>query len=604
MRSREAKFNMPVLPAPPTGSNSLPPDTSFLESKRDAQRVLLICPPFQRLTLSSLSIALLASHLRAHRITCSEAYLHLALARLIGTSSYNLAVEASKGLSGDLFFAEAIHGVPSDLEAQARLDRMFGQVDVRHAIRAGLEERALKILAREMPDIVGITTSFSQLLAALWLCRVTKRAYPSIRVVIGGSGCSEPMGHRVLAAYPDVDFAVSGFGERPLLALASGKEPAERLIRSHATVVLDELPIPDYEPFLEQAADFAQDPEFALAFETSRGCWWGQKNHCRFCGTNGLDMKFVSKSNDRVVDEIRTLWDRHQHSLSATDAVLSPDHLGNSIRHLGQFEVGPKLFFEMKGNVHEADVAALRRANVHTVQPGIESLNSRLLALMNKGITVIRNLALLKWCREYGITVLWSILYGIPGERGEDYDSQLLLMDKIPHFQPAYEVREIRIDRFSPYFNDYLQFGWQSIEPFPEYRWLHPQLDRDQLSQIAYHFSGAGGPDSSRYQKRLQTALGEWKSRNRQGDGLFLDPDRGLIRNEGSVGLQYRMTPLLAKVIEATHEVVSFERVMAYAGCTREELDRLVKVNILYAEREKIINLAVRTNQLEHSRVA
>jgi radical SAM superfamily enzyme YgiQ (UPF0313 family) len=42
-----------------------------------------------------------------------------------------------------------------------------------------------------------------------------------------------------------------------------------------------------------------------LLFEASRGCWWGAKHHCTFCGLNGLSMTFRSKSADRAYSEIK-----------------------------------------------------------------------------------------------------------------------------------------------------------------------------------------------------------------------------------------------------------------------------------------------------------
>jgi magnesium-protoporphyrin IX monomethyl ester (oxidative) cyclase len=61
-----------------------------------------------------------------------------------------------------------------------------------------------------------------------------------------------------------------------------------------------------------------------LLLETSRGCWWGAKQHCTFCGLNGGAMAFRSKSAERVVEEIRYLRDRYGvESLSVVDNILT-----------------------------------------------------------------------------------------------------------------------------------------------------------------------------------------------------------------------------------------------------------------------------------------
>ena len=65
-------------------------------------------------------------------------------------------------------------------------------------------------------------------------------------------------------------------------------------------------PYPDHSDFLRDfsasAASLHLRPE--LTMETSRGCWWGQKHHCTFCGLNGKGMRYRSKSSTRAFDEI------------------------------------------------------------------------------------------------------------------------------------------------------------------------------------------------------------------------------------------------------------------------------------------------------------
>ncbi len=44
-----------------------------------------------------------------------------------------------------------------------------------------------------------------------------------------------------------------------------------------------------------------------MPYKTSRGCWWGQKHHCTFCGINGGGMGFRDKSPDLALDQVRKL---------------------------------------------------------------------------------------------------------------------------------------------------------------------------------------------------------------------------------------------------------------------------------------------------------
>src|SRR6185503_17197707 len=92
---------------------------------------------------------------------------------------------------------------------------------------------------------------------------------------------------------------------RPVAGIPGVLRPSAGEGTGHAgatTVLdLDEVPAPDYEPYYRQLrahpATAAVSP--TLLVETSRGCWWGVRSHCTFCGLNGATMAFRSKTPDR-----------------------------------------------------------------------------------------------------------------------------------------------------------------------------------------------------------------------------------------------------------------------------------------------------------------
>ena len=59
-------------------------------------------------------------------------------------------------------------------------------------------------------------------------------------------------------------------------------------------VSMDEVPAPDYDEYFDSLAvsplqhDLLRDVR--ILYESARGCWWGEKNHCTFCGLNGSSM--------------------------------------------------------------------------------------------------------------------------------------------------------------------------------------------------------------------------------------------------------------------------------------------------------------------------
>ena len=58
--------------------------------------------------------------------------------------------------------------------------------------------------------------------------------------------------------------------------------------------------IPDFDDYFgaAQAPSYC-DTVVRLSAESSRGCWWGAKSHCTFCGLNGGTMAFRAKSAER-----------------------------------------------------------------------------------------------------------------------------------------------------------------------------------------------------------------------------------------------------------------------------------------------------------------
>jgi ribosomal peptide maturation radical SAM protein 1 len=580
----------------------LPMLDSTAATPRDAtaagSRVLLVCMPFQHLKLSSLSIGTLATVLRQHDVDCREAYLHFEFARVVGRRAYDALSDggAKNTILGELLFAEHYHGAP-DERTDTALKPVFGTRQARSELMNAFAECCLERIEGEACPIIGFSTSFNQLFPSLWLARLIKARSPDTRIVFGGSSCSSPMGERIAEYYPHVDLVVSGFGEQPLLDLALGKSCLEYRFRHNDVAVnLDTLPVPDYGPFIREWRAYSADPSdrVRLSFETSRGCWWGQKHHCKFCGLNQLEMTFNAKSSERVVEEVRTLWDRHGLPLFATDTILSRTHLKEALPRLAEYRQQPELFYEVKPNMVRREVATLRAANVTSIQPGIESLSSALLKLLDKGTRAIQNLALLKWCREEQITPIWNLLYGIPGERKEDYFEQIDLIARIPHFTPPEGAHMIQLDRYSPYFGAYRDYGWSGIQPLPAYRLLHRDMSDEALRDVAYHFEGVGPPFVVQdYDDSLRTAVDRWKSRHQAGDGWYRGETQGLVSvSDGDISV-IEVDDRIDAVIAWTREIISIQRLVAETQADDSLIASLMDLGVLWREGDQLLNLVV-----------
>jgi ribosomal peptide maturation radical SAM protein 1 len=560
-------------------------------------KVQMVCMPLQVTGLSPLSVPLLSTLLRQNGVRVDETYLHFDFAEAIGPQRYNQTVDGAAGARlGELLFAQEYHGTIEDDEVQRSWSELFGPPDERRRALDTFGGICMQKVAASGADLIGFSTSCNQLLPSLWLARSIKERWPGVRIVLGGSACAEPMGRRVFEAYPEVDYVVSGYGEEPLLDLALGRVTSPRaLIVNEQSVRLDDLPIPDYGPFLEQARACSRGPaDLMLAFETSRGCWWGQKSHCTFCGLNQAEIVYNAKSSRRAEAEIRSLWESYGAGLFATDTILSRTHVREVLPRLAAYDSKPSLFYEVKSNMRASEVRLLRQANVQWVQPGIESLSTPLLGHLRKGVTALQNLAFLKWAREEGVRVSWNLLCGIPGERLCDYEEQVQLMSRIPHLQPPHGVSPIRIDRFSPYFEAHQAFGWSQLRPNAFYHLLHPQLSEPELADIAYHFDPVGGSlHVQDYLATLQAAVSDWQRRHAAGDGLFWNEEHGLVRIAAGTGYVFERSPALETLLRASHGPVALATLLALPGVDEPFIRRLVEEGVLYREGSLLVNLAV-----------
>lgn len=510
-------------------------------------RVLLLNMPFVSVSRPSIGLALLKARLTEEGIECVTGYPTIFLAERIGLEAYTLADERlSHALFlGDWLFAQ--HAFPDELDIPTYVncvkqhsgsEENFNSVMAARAEIGPFLEACFEKFDIARFDVIGFTTTFQQSLASLALSRMIKQRMPEKIVVFGGGNCEGVMGLELHRSFPWIDYICSGESDRSfpeLLKRISANQPLQGIagliyrdggvscIGGPADKVhdLDALPDPDFSDFFDAVNASPLKPKLnpAMLIETARGCWWGAKQHCTFCGLNGETMPFRAKSADRVLAEIERQVARHgiKH-FQAVDNIISHDYFKSLLPVLKERALGVTFFYEIKSNLRRDQVKLLREAGVLAVQPGIESLSSHVLSLMKKGVTGIQNMALLKWCREYGIEAAWNLLYGFPGETGEDYDASARYASAIPHLRAPGAVAPIRLDRFSPNFNRAEDFGIVNIRPFALYRYIYP-LPAENIANLAYFFEyeHRDGRKPETYLTNMMEQVKVWKE-NTGGD--------------------------------------------------------------------------------------
>lgn len=481
-------------------------------------RVALVVMPFGSAEGPNLAAGLLKALLLERGIGCDCKYFNLTLCSLAGRERYRRMVRLSRApvLAGEWIFSQLYFGGSFSTWDRYRREVLdhpaWGLDEDGHGLIHEMRDLApafLRIAYESCDwsayDLVGFTSTFEQTLPGMCLAREIRRHHPGIRIAAGGANFEGPMGRPYLDLFPEIDFVSTGeadvsfprlcenlargSAEVPAGILSRGAEPRPEAGLPPGPASLDALPFPDYDDFFSSfAKTFPRSSPLGLPLQASRGCWWGQKHHCTFCGLNGETMAFRRKSWQRVAEEVAEMEERYRPpSLFFSDNILAMEYFSTLLPHWAAAGGGTTKFFEIKANLKREQVVALRKARVLFIQSGIESLSDRTLALMDKGVSAAQNIALLRWCREVGVSAHWNLIFGFPGEDLDDYPRMHGLMQKLTHLNAPEACAPIRMDRFSPNFERWREKGFLEVRPLPCYRHVYP-LDEDRARDLAYHF--------------------------------------------------------------------------------------------------------------------
>jgi ribosomal peptide maturation radical SAM protein 1 len=604
--------------------------------------VLLVAMPWARLEHPSIQLGLLKAILDARGIPSRQLHLYLdfvehAAARdpALGPDAYDDV--ATRHLVGDWIFA-----VPPFADATAA-DRRYldflgaeGEDPAFLAIAASMREavpsfleRAVDHIVRLQPEVVGFTTTFGQTVASLVTALLVKQRLPGVTIMLGGAHCDGPMGEALFRSFPWIDVVVRGeaepvFGE--LVESLLKADPAIALpgvcVRSsrgdHITPMAASsprvtLPFVEYDDYFERldANRFAAQisPQVTIPFESSRGCWWGEKHHCTFCGLNGSSMTFRRFDPGRVFDELVYLARRYQRlDFNAADNILDRRAFDTLIPQLIEAACDFRLFYEVKANLRKSEVAQLRAAGIVQIQPGLESLSTPALRRIDKGTTALQNIRLLKWCAAFGIQVHWNIIHGLPGDSSAEYEESARVARNCYHLD-APNLVPLWVERFSPYHDRPREFGIEILGPKAHYGFTYP-VEASVLHDLAYAFDHrqVAGADVEPGLTQLRQAVSEWQAAHEDGRGSTLTLLRGpgfmIVRDRraGRDQVDYRMGDVESRIYGACDDGAGVRTVGERLGSTAPPSDQilaflteLADAGLVLREGDRFLSLAVET---------
>jgi magnesium-protoporphyrin IX monomethyl ester (oxidative) cyclase len=488
-----------------------------------ATDICLVNMPYSSITRPSLALGLIERYIKEYGHSVDVTYGNVEFAKILGLTvydaidnsffehlfgewTYSRAAFPQMTLDDEGFFA-LFTDLTDDIKQQLFIARDKAEIY--------LDQLAQRLLEKS-PKIIACTSTFQQNCASLALLRKIKVLNPDIITVMGGANCEGIMGQTLSDSFTWVDYIFSGecddvIGDFIDKLIRGESISVQHLPHGFIAQKKDSLLITDVgadkkppRGYLEDMSKVAapifdsyfdtvnklnlnESIEPGLLAETSRGCWWGAKKHCTFCGLNGVSMTHRSKSAEAVLAEFKQLSTKYNiNKFEIVDNILPMEYMKTVLPTLSE-ESDYNIFYETKANLKKDHIEQMANAGIKWIQPGFESLHDDFLKLVAKGATAIQNISALKWCRNYGVRVSWNLLCGAPNEKEEWYYQMAEIIPLIAHIQPPFhELIKIRFPRFSPYFKSPEKYGL-TLEPLKTYQYIYP-LTGQALFNIAYFF--------------------------------------------------------------------------------------------------------------------
>jgi ribosomal peptide maturation radical SAM protein 1 len=630
-------------------------DTRFSATRHPLKTVILVMP-FGLISFPEIGISSLKAFFRQHGYPLDIKYCNLEFARRIGFKEYEFYANlCNPYLVSEYPFATDLN---PELPAYADFIRKilppaFGKRlgSIRNLYHDMLHHMdSVVVKARDYLDdleeqidlssydVIGFTSSYAQNSASWALAKRLRRRYPDATIVIGGANCEGAMAQGQVDAFDFIDYACNGEGELGFLELVKWLEDPERNEFPTSGMVsrqrrdqsgpprfvdVSTLPVPDYEDYFRDLDQYGNWRKWyhALPLESSRGCWWGQKVHCIFCGLNGQQMAFRQKPAQKFVDElreVRTKYGEKAKYIQVVDNIMPHKYFDEFLPLVTETRPYDTLFYEIKSNLRPHQIKQLRDAGVTFLQPGIESLSTPVLKIMRKGVTAMANVQTLKFATESGVWLIWSILCGFPGEKPEYYEEMAALMPKLYHLNPPRAIGEITIDRHSPLHQFPEQYGLH-LEPAAAYKYLYGLSDHI-LADLAYWFEDTNRqhermlyyqlPD---YAKSCQRRIQLWKNaflklKNVRFDYTVDGDELHLVDSRSGVEHEVTLSGLRKALVESTMHIASFTTIReslchtwpaADDSTIRDTLEELVEASYILREGKQYLFLGLDRAELD-----
>lgn len=289
-------------------------------------------------------------------------------------------------------------------------------------------------------DLIGISlTGINQIIPSFVLAGMIKKKNPAIKIVLGGSVPTRWFADRnnLPNIFEFVDYVIVNEGEVPIVALVDYLEgrssiqdvPQLFYLNDNKEITYNNLPISNPEicalptPVFNKA-DIGRylSPVPSLPLLGCRGCYWCK---CTFCNHSFVYNNDYRPANvDKVLFDINNYIDEYNvRYINFRDEAMSPSGLlglsnrliedGADIKWSTDARLDRGLTYDILKTAHKAGLSILFF--------GLESINNRVIKLMNKGTHVDVSKRILTDAKMVGIGAHCFFICGFPTETIEEY---------------------------------------------------------------------------------------------------------------------------------------------------------------------------------------
>jgi len=356
-----------------------------------------------------------------------------------------------------------------------------------------------------------------------------------------------------------------------------------------------------------------------LLFETSRGCWWGEKAHCTFCGLNGVSMNYRAMSADKAIQQFEALFKYAPRVTRywCVDNILAKNYIPDVFPYLNP-PADASIFYEVKADLTEEDVKVLAKTRVNLIQPGVESINTSTLKLMKKGTSAFQNLILLKNCATHNVFPVWNLLVGFPREGEEVYKKYVDDIPLLTHLPPPNGAAVVQFHRYSPYFTKAKEYGLD-LQPLEFYGFIYP-FSKESLENIAYYFEDTKFDAEYRiaitsWIAKIQKSTTYWRFRYNGANSalparLYFKESEGqtvVYDSRSGNAVEHKISEAGLEVLRACNKANRIAQLKAQLGHlpdfnAEKEVAYLQERGLLFQEHERLLSLVLPHQPGEHDR--